>query len=176
MPDPQDLVWLTGCRWFMPILALLSREEGARFAAMAGRLGIARSMLATSLEQLAARGWVMSNPGHGHPLRPEYILTEQGQPVGAWCEGVMAERARLGLAGTDLTRWSLPLVRRLDRRWARFSALQAELEPITPRSLSLGLKQLLAVRLVERRLEDAFPPLPLYGLTGRGQRLAGAMR
>ena len=160
----------------MPLLALLSREEGARFAAMAGRLGIARSMLATSLDQLAARGWVMRNPGHGHPLRPEYLLTGRGLPVGAWCEGVMAERERLGLAGGDLTRWSLPLVRGLDRRWARFSALQSELQPITPRSLSLGLKHLLAVRLVERRLEDAFPPLPLYGLTGRGQGLARAMR
>jgi DNA-binding HxlR family transcriptional regulator len=29
--------------------------------------------------------------------------------------------------------------------------------------------------LVRRRLEDRFPPLPLYGLTGRGQDLAGAL-
>jgi DNA-binding HxlR family transcriptional regulator len=103
------------------------------------------------------------------------VLTEAGRPVAAWCERVMTERRHLGLERSDLGRWSLPLVGRLDRRWERFSWLEAQLSPISPRSLSLALKQLLDVRLAERRLEDAFPPRPLYGLTGRGQRLARAM-
>jgi DNA-binding HxlR family transcriptional regulator len=133
-------------------------------------------MLAGTLEQLLRRGWLERNPGHGHPLRPEYVLTEAGRPVGAWCERVMEERRCLGLDPDRLGRWSLPLVARLDRRWERFSWLEARLSPISPRSLSLGLKQLLDARLAERRLEDAFPPRPLYGLTGRGQRLAAAMR
>ena len=132
-------------------------------------------MLAGVLDQLVGKGWLTRNPGHGHPLRPEYVLTEAGRPVGAWCERVMEERRNLGLDGKDQGRWALPLIGRLDRRWARFSWLEAQLSPISPRSLSLGLKQLLEVRLVERRLEDDFPPKPLYGLTGRGQRLAGAM-
>jgi DNA-binding HxlR family transcriptional regulator len=29
--------------------------------------------------------------------------------------------------------------------------------------------------LVKRRLEDRFPPVALYGLTGRGQDLAGSI-
>jgi DNA-binding HxlR family transcriptional regulator len=88
----------------------------------------------------------------------------------------MEQRRNLGLDHGCLGRWSLPLVARLDRRWAQFSWLQAQLSPISPRSLSLGLKQLLEVGLVDRRLEDAFPPKPLYGLTTRGQRLARAMQ
>ncbi|HEX8380030.1 MAG TPA: winged helix-turn-helix transcriptional regulator [Allosphingosinicella sp.] len=175
MHSAEDLRWLVGSRWFVPLLALASGEEGVRFAALAARLGISRSMLTGVLDQLLRRGWMTRNPGHGHPLRPEYVLTQAGRPVGAWCERVMEERSRLGLDPGALGRWALPLVARLDRRWERFSWLEAQLSPISPRSLSLGLKQLLDVGLAERRLEESFPPTPLYGLTGRGQRLARAM-
>jgi len=175
MLPEDDFRWLIGSRWFLPVLALAGREEGLRSAALVARLGISRSMLSAVLGQLLGRGWIVRNPGHGHPLRPEYILAEAGRPVGAWCERVMEERRLLGLDGKGLGRWALPLVGRLDRRWERFSWLEAQLRPISPRSLSLTLKQLLEVRLVDRRLEDSFPPRPLYGLTGHGQRLAWAM-
>lgn len=171
----EDLRWLVGSRWFIPLLALASGEEGVRAAALVARLGISRSLLAGLLDQLLRKGWLMRNPGHGHPLRPEYVLTEAGRPVGAWCERVMTERLNLGLDRKALGRWSLPVLGRLDRRWERFSWLEAQLSPISPRSLSLALKQLLEARLVDRRLEDSFPPRPLYGLTSRGQRLARAM-
>jgi DNA-binding HxlR family transcriptional regulator len=172
---PDDLRWLVGSRWFLPLLALASREDGVRSAALAARLRISRSMLAGVLDRLLDKGWLARNPGHGHPLRPEYLLTAAGRPVGAWCERVMEERRRLGLEGAGLGRWALPVVGLLDRRWERFSWLEARLSPVSPRSLSLALKQLLDVRLVDRRLEDVFPPRPLYGLTNRGQRLARAM-
>lgn len=175
MLPEDDLRWLMGSRWFVPLLALASREDGVRSAALVARLAISRSMLAGVLDQLLGKGWLARNPGHGHPLRPEYVLTDPGRPVGAWCERVIDERQQLGLEGSGLGRWALPLVGRLDRHWKRFSALEAELRPISPRSLSLALKQLLEVRLAERRLEDSFPPRPLYGLTSRGQRLARAM-
>src|SRR5688500_16132957 len=123
----EDLRWLTGSRWFVPLLALASREEGVRFAALVARLEISRSMLGGVLDQLLGRGWLMRNPGHGHPLRPEYVLTEAGRPVAVWCERVMTERRHLGLERKDLGRWSLPLVGRLDRRWERFSWLEAQL-------------------------------------------------
>jgi DNA-binding HxlR family transcriptional regulator len=175
MLPEEDLRWLVGSRWFVPLLAMASREEGVRSAALVARLGISRSMLAGVLDRLLRKSWLIRNPGHGHPLRPEYVLTEAGRPVGAWCERVMEERRHLGLERDPLGRWALPLVVRLDRRWERFSWLEAQLSPISPRSLSLALKQLLEVRLADRRLEDSFPPRPLYGLTGRGQRLARAM-
>jgi DNA-binding HxlR family transcriptional regulator len=171
----DDIRRLSSGRWAIPLLAFMSREGGARFGVLVRQLGVSRSMLSRQIDALEKEGWLCRNPGHGHPLRPEYLLTEAGRPIAAWCERVMEQRGRLQLEPDALGRWSLPLLIDLDRSWKRFSTLQAELRPITPRALSMTLKQMLEVRLVERRLEDRFPPLPLYGLTGRGQSLARAL-
>ena len=171
----EDMIRLGAGRWLMPLLAAMAEQEGgARFAVLARRLAASRSVLSRGLDSLEEEGWVSRNPGHGHPLRPEYLLTEAGRPIAAWCARVMEERERLGLETGDLGRWSLPLLHRLDPGRKRFSRLQAELRPITPRALSLTLKHGLAADLVERRLEESFPPLALYSLTPRGRRLAGA--
>ena len=77
---------------------------------MLTRLGLSRSVLAASLVALQEAGWLIRNPGHGHPLRPEYLLSPTGEPVAAFCQGVMAQRERLGLAHGQLPRWSLPLL------------------------------------------------------------------
>lgn len=175
MVSPDDIRRLSSGRWFIPLLALMSREGGARFGVLARRLGVSRSVLSRHLDALETAGWLDRCPGHGHPLRPEYLLTAPGRAVAAWCEGVMEQRRRLGLEPDELGRWSLPLLLSLDRSWKRFSTLQAELRPVTPRALSLTLKQMLEVRLVDRRLEDRFPPLALYGLTLRGQGFARGM-
>ena len=176
MIDDADLRTLTAGRWLAPLLAQIAAEEGARFAAMRVRLGLSASALAASLRALEDAGWLRRNPGHGHPLRPEYVLTEAGAPIAAFAMKVMAERARLGLEPGQMPRWSLPIVARLGGESARFSALRTALRPVTPRALSLTLKQLLATELVDRALEDEFPPIAIYGLTGRGERLAAAMR
>ena len=176
MIGAEDLRRLTAGRWLVPLLAHLADEQGSRFAVMLKRLGLSRSVLAASLATLQAAGWLVRNPGHGHPLRPEYVLTPAGEPVAAFCQGVMAQRERLGLAPGQLPRWSLPLIARLDGGKARFSALRDSLRPITPRALSLTLKQMLSVELVDRALEDDFPPIAIYGLTGRGRELAAALR
>jgi DNA-binding HxlR family transcriptional regulator len=176
MIGDEDLRRLTAGRWLVPLLAHLADEKGSRFAVMLARLGLSRSVLAASLVALQAAGWLVRNPGHGHPLRPEYVLTPAGEPVAAFCQGVMAQREKLGLAPGQLPRWSLPLIARLDADQARFSALRDALRPITPRALSLTLKQMLHVDLVDRALADDFPPIAIYGLTGRGRALAAAMR
>lgn len=176
MPPSDDLRWLVGSRWFIPVLAAVDRDGGARFAALAASLGVSRSMLAAALDQLLAKGWLVRNPGHGHPLRPEYVLSDAGRPIAAWCGRVVRQRALLGLGKDELGRWSLPLVGRLDRRSERFSALESDLAPISPRSLSLGLKQLVSTGLASRRLEESFPPSAVYGLTTRGQRFAAGIR
>lgn len=176
MIEEPDLRRLMSGRWLMPLLARLDEESGSRFAALQAGLGLSRSALSASLAQLAEAGWVRRNSGHGHPLRPEYVLTRSGEPVAAFCRRVMAQREWLGLEPGQLSRWSLPIVTQLDRREARFSGLRNALAPVTPRALSLTLKQMLSVRLVDRSLEDDFPPIPIYALSGRGRSLAEAMR
>lgn len=171
-----DLRRLVAGRWLVPLMAHVGEEEGSRFAVMLARVGLSRSALAASLTHLQEAGWLRRNPGHGHPLRPEYILTAAGEPVAAFCIKVMAQREKLGLQPGQMPRWSLPLISRLGSDRARFSALRASLAPVTPRALSLTLKQMLTTDLVDRALEDEFPPIAIYGLTGRGLQLAEAMR
>ncbi|MEN3747142.1 winged helix-turn-helix transcriptional regulator [Sphingomonas sp. HF-S3] len=175
MLDPETLRLLTATRWALPVLALLSERSGARFAMIAARFGLSSHSLTRCLQHLRDAGWVVPNPGHGHPLRPEYVLTDAGRVVGWACERIMAARARLGLAAGDLPRWGLPVVAGIGEDWTRFGALQSRLAPVTPRALSLTLQTMIGHDLIARRLEDRFPPLPLYALTGRGQDLAGAM-
>ena len=172
----QNLRALTAGRWLAPLMAHLAAEKGSRFAVMLARLGLSRSVLTASLAQLQEAGWLRRNPGHGHPLRPEYLLTEKGAPIAAFAERIMAQRHRLGLEPGQLPRWSLPLAARLGHDKARFSALRETLMPVTPRALSITLKQMIATGLVDRTVEDRFPPIALYGLTPRGARLAEAMR
>lgn len=173
--DDAMLRTLTANRWAMPVMALLARENGARFAVVASRFALSSHSLTRCLQHLRDAGWVAPNPGHGHPLRPEYVLTDAGRAVGAACERIMESRRRLGLEAADLSRWALPVVAGMGPEWTRFGALQSRLAPVTPRALSMTLQTMIGQDLVRRRLEDRFPPLPLYGLTGRGQDLAGAM-
>ena len=179
MPTTDELTRLSAGRWLVPLLAMASKDAnaggGLRFAEAVRRLGLARGVARASLDALVAGGWLARNPGHGHPLRPEYVLTGAGRAAGEWSEAVMAARAELGLAPDALTRWTLPLVAALAGGEARFGALSAALAPVSPRALSLTLKAALAERLAARRLEASFPPVPVYALTQRGRRLAEAL-
>lgn len=179
MSDPvlsgEVLRLLTASRWAIPVLALLSRERGSRFAVIERRFGLSRHSLTRTLAYLREQGWVAPNPGYGHPLRPEYVLTEAGRTIGAACERIEDARTRLGLEAPDLSRWTLPIAARLGSEWTRFGALRSRLDPVTPRALSLTLQQMIGQDLVRRRLEERFPPVPLYGLTGRGEELAEAV-
>jgi DNA-binding HxlR family transcriptional regulator len=176
MIAPQDLRALAKGRWTVPVLALLAEEKGARFARLVGALGLPRDSLVQTLDHLAAIGWIMRNPGHGHPLRPEYVLTPAGQEVGAACARMMDVRRRLAVGSTSLPRWSLPIIGRLDEDWARFTDLRNDLVPVTSRALSLNLQQMVAGRVVARRVKEDYPPTPLYGLAPLGRELAASLR
>ncbi len=175
MVDAETLARLSASRWFMPAMAMAHEGGGFRVAALLHRLGTSRSMVRRVVEQLVAYGWIASNPGHGHPLRPDYVLRGEGAAIAAWCAEVMAARRRLGLEPGDLGRWSLPVLRSVAPGWRRFSQLEEALDPITPRALSTTLKGLIGQRLVTRQLQESFPPTAIYGVTGRGSLLAEAL-
>ena len=165
----EDLRRVSSARWLVPILAAMSAETGSRFGALVRTLQLSRSVLSRHLDLLETFGWIARNPGHGHPLRPEYLLTAEGCLIAAWSAGVVRQRAALGLNPNGLGRWSLPVLAELRGGWRRFSELERSLVPISPRALSLVLVQMADVRLVTR---DAGQPLPPYGLTARGRDLA----
>ncbi|HEX5183240.1 MAG TPA: winged helix-turn-helix transcriptional regulator [Allosphingosinicella sp.] len=175
MIGEAELRALAAGRWTAPLLALLHEEKGARFARLLAALGLPRDSLARTLAQAQEAGWIARNPGHGHPLRPDYLLTAKGEELGAVASRVMAARRRLGLASDSLPRWSLPIVARLEPGWARFGTLRDALAPVTPRALSLNLQQMIAGDIVLRRVEPDFPPTPLYGLAPAGRALAESL-
>jgi len=53
----------------------------------------------------------------------------------------------------------------------RFSELRELLPGVTARALTLALKDLVAVGLVERTVTDGFPPSTLYRLTAAAEPL-----
>lgn len=176
MISDEDLRRLTAGRWLLPLMALVGARRGARFAEMLGGLGLSRSVLNASLTQLIEANWLRRNTGHGHPLRPEYVPTEAGERIAAFAMRVATAREALGLSPDTLSRWALPSIRRLAAGPTRFSALRAALAPVTPRALSLALKQMEAARLIDRVLEESYPPIAIYRLSAGGERLAEAMR
>ena len=162
-------------RWTVPVLALIAARDGARAAELARSLGVTRSSLARTLDHLSGCGWIARNPGHGHPLRPEYILTPEGRPVARRARALAERYAELDLAPGALPRWSLPVVVELAPAARRFNELLQPLAPATPRALSLTIKGMMASDLVSRDIVDDFPPIPLYALTSRGEELAQAL-
>jgi DNA-binding HxlR family transcriptional regulator len=161
-----DLIALFHHRWSAPVLAELLRQKGSRFAALAGTLGVGSDSLRRALDSLLALGLVARNPGYGHPLRPEYVLTDQGKRVAQRCAKLLATSEDELL----LRKWSLPVLAALGRP-ARFSELRAAVPGVTPRARARARTELQAADLVERRVEDAYPPRTLYTPTPQGRRL-----
>jgi len=154
---------LSAGRWIIPVLALMAEHGGSRFSVIERRLSISTSVLSRTLSALEAQGWIASNPGHGHPLRPEYLLTSDGSRIAQWCLTVIEQRRLIGLDRAHLGRWSLPLIGEIGGAWRRFSELQRGLQPISPRALSLELVSLGNAAIIRRR-----PAGPIYSLTDRG--------
>ncbi|MDK2760337.1 MAG: winged helix-turn-helix transcriptional regulator [Sphingopyxis sp.] len=172
-PDPL-LVQLGSHRWLVPLLADLGAHRGARFAELIHRLGLPRDSLARTLDAAAAQGWVGRNPGHGHPLRPEYLLTEAGKIAATRAATIADAQAAIGFAPGAATRWTLPIVAGIGSGHDRFNALSRLLAPATPRALSQGLVALDRHGLIVRDVVDTRPPISLYALTANGQVMADA--
>jgi DNA-binding HxlR family transcriptional regulator len=157
-------------RWAVPVLAELRRRRGARFIELRNALDVSRDSLTRTLAALIQAGLVARNPGHGHPLRPEYILTPDGTRIADVCARLIVELD--GLEDVALRKWSRPVIRALGKGSRRFSAVRSALGGVTPRALALALKELQAAGLVERTVTDDYPPATLYGLTPRARPLA----
>ncbi|WP_108810674.1 winged helix-turn-helix transcriptional regulator [Sphingorhabdus sp. Alg231-15] len=165
---------LSRYRWTIAILAALS-GRGARFVEILNHVGLSRDSLSRALEQLIDAGWVIRNPGHGHPLRPEYLLTESGEALAQVASSIIRTQNRLEIPVKDMTRWTLPLVHVLAAGQTRFSGIERALPEASPRAVSLSLKATTAQRLVQRKVLDGFPPTTEYLLAKNGKYFAEAL-
>ncbi len=170
----QDLIALGKHRWMAAVLADLAAQRGGRFIVLLNRLALPRDTLARTLDAAQVLGWVMRNPGHGHPLRPEYILTDEGARIAEIAARQLSAQAQVGLMPGALTRWGLPILYSLDAGFERFNDVSRALAPATPRALSQGFRTLATHDLITRALIDDYPPISLYRLTENGRVLARA--
>jgi len=174
--EPLDrFITLFHRRWAVPVLTELEASRGAKFITLANRLGVGRETLAATLDDLVAMGWVTRNPGHGHPMRPEYLLTAEGRHL-APCSGrLLSTVRRLEIEPLAFRKWTMPVTYVLGREPRRFSELRAELPDITPRALTLSLKDMQRTELVRRDVYDAFPPVTSYRLHRRARPVFEAL-
>ena len=169
------LVQLVNYRWTLPVLAELAATNGSKVVTLRNRLGVSRQSLLRTLATLETLGLIRRNPGYGHPMRPEYILTEPGKPIGLASYGLVRAARSLRIEDLALQKWSLPVVHSLDSGATRFRAIQSSLPAITSRALSLTLKDLHRASVVRRSVTDAYPPTSSYQLTDSGATLATAV-
>jgi len=176
MDGPSALIPLFHRRWTIPVIAQLHRAKGDRFASMVSRLEVGRSTLKETLEELIEMGLVAPNPGYGHPLRPEYILTERGKELGAPADGLLgAIEASCG-PEIALRKWTIPIISALLDGARRFSALRRALSGVTDRALAQALKQMESAGLISREIEDRYPPAPVYMIAPGLDALVAAVR
>lgn len=166
--DINELVNLSARRWAPIYIRLLAEGVPGRQAVLLQRSGAPRSGFAATIQTLILGGLVNRNPGHGHPLRPEFLITEKGIRFARALSGMSA------VPDQDILRrsWSLPVLAAL-RQPQHFSHVGQLLRPITDRALSQSLKGLEGAGLVERHVNTAArPPRPTYGRTRLGLRVA----
>jgi DNA-binding HxlR family transcriptional regulator len=165
----QELIALFHHRWAAPALALLGERGGVRFVELQRTLGVGRESLRRALDALLELGYARRNPGYGHPLRPEYVVTAAGARAAPLAARIFTSRDR----DTLLRKWSVPVLAELagDRR---FSELRAALPGVTPRALALALRDLEEAKLVRREVLPTRPPSTVYRATARAGRVLGS--
>ena len=169
----DSLVELAHHRWNIPIIAELYRQSGAKFVTLANTLGVSRGSLSASLDDLIELGFVVRNFGHGHPMRPEYLLTDAGNAIGRECLSLRYLLRRRQEEGMAYRKWTLPLVAAIGDETRRFNEVQIILPAASPRAITLGLKTMLAERWAQRSVIDDFPPTAAYALLPKGRSVLG---
>jgi DNA-binding HxlR family transcriptional regulator len=133
------------------------------------KLEVTRDSLRRALNALIALEYVRRNEGYGHPLRPEYLITDAGREAASLAARVSGSRAR----ETLLRKWSVPVLALLDEP-RRFSEIRARLAGVTPRALALALRDLEDAGLVRREVLPTRPPSTVYRATARALAVLAA--
>jgi len=117
-----------------------------------------------NLLDLIEHGWIIPNPGYGHPLRPEYVIAESQTEIASACLDVWTALIEADLTELIKTKWDLPTLMVLARLGtaARFGEIREELPTISESGLSKSLRSLENQRLVKRLVAPTRPPTPTY--------------
>ncbi|WP_417671989.1 winged helix-turn-helix transcriptional regulator [Roseibium sp.] len=169
--DIATFVNLTSRAWALPILSCLHDGVPGRQAPLLSAIGASRTAFAQSMEHLIRSGFLERNPGHGHPLRPEFRLTPAGKDAAA-----MAHKIQTVAAIDDLIllrrSWTLPVLTSLHQP-KQFTEIRRNLTTITDRALSQSLKSMEDRNWVQRRvIDEVRPPRPIYSAINLGSAIS----
>ena len=168
-PGTVRLADLCHHRWAIPVVAELHLRRGAKFVTLRNALKVSPDSLRRTLESLAERGLVERNPGYGHPMRPEWILTMAGKRLGPPCVAVHRGVRRLGVGGAAARKWTLPVLLTLRPGVARFSEIERALPAVTARALTRTLRDMEAAGMVRREVLPSRPPSVTYRVEPRAR-------
>ena len=165
--DISQLVNITSRAWALPILSSLHTGVAGRQAPLLAATGASRTAFAQSMEHLISIGLLGRNPGHGHPLRPEFRLTPPGIEAAAIAHKIQSASAA---PDRDLIRrsWTLPILTTLHTP-SHFNDIKRNLQTISDRALSQSLKSMEVRNWVCRSVDEAArPPRSIYTAINTG--------
>ncbi|MEP2716039.1 winged helix-turn-helix transcriptional regulator [Pseudophaeobacter sp.] len=155
----------------MPILSCLHDKVPGRQAALLATTGAGRGAFTASMQHLIQIGLVERNPGHGHPLRPEFRLTQSGSDAAATAS-LLLKAAEAEDQVLLRRAWTLPILAALSVP-CYFGEIKKYLPKITDRALSQSLQLLEGQGWVERSVSAADrPPRPVYCAINTGARIS----
>ncbi|MEM8587771.1 MAG: winged helix-turn-helix transcriptional regulator [Pseudomonadota bacterium] len=93
---------------------------------------------------------MVRDTGYGHPLRPEYALTDYGRIVSAECRALLGQ-VRPPERDIILKKWSMPCICVARPGGTSFTEFRRTLPTITPRALSLAIGDLEAGEIIDVR-------------------------
>lgn len=165
--DNGVLVKLSARAWCLPILAHLAGGVPARQAPLIAATGAGRTAFGQSLQHLMDLHLLERNPGHGHPLRPEFRLTALGAPYAQMAARIM-DVPQVPETGLLKRAWTLPVLTRLSRP-RPFGGIRTGLPGVTDRALSISLKKMEDAAWIARDVDVAArPPRPIYRAINQG--------
>lgn len=172
--DINLIVNITSRAWALSILAQLHRGVAGRQAPLLAATGATRTAFAQSMNHLIALELVERNPGYGHPLRPEFRLTLQGQAAAALAYDIQNVPRSEDL---DLLRrtWTLPVLTVLHQP-KHFNQIKRNLTSITDRALSKSLSAMEERAWVSRNVDEAArPPRSIYHAVSAGGMISNVV-
>ena len=116
-------------------------------------------------------GLIERNPGYGHPLRPEFRLTPEGEKAGAIASSILSLS---DAKKHDALRraWTVPVLASLHKA-SHFNDIRRNLFTITDRALSQSLKGMEDINWVRRSVNDSLrPPRPVYHAINTGHEIS----
>lgn len=174
--DIDILVKVTARAWALDILSALHQGVAARQAPLLAACGAGRTAFGQSLAHLTALGLLERNPGHGHPLRPEFRLTALGERIAGLAHDVLQIARQDGDPALLRRVWTLPVLA-VAQEPLRFGDFKQNLGRITDRALSQTLGQLEDRDWLIREVDGkARPVRPLYQAANTGLLIAKAAK